>query len=137
MGVGEIGIALMYFFFSSRRRHTRCALVTGVQTCALPISAPGSAFAIAAADAENSEGDAGSTAFTFTVTRSGDSGEADRKSVVQGQRVSVRVDLGGGRIIKKKKNNTTATQTMCSTTHISLNFITYTTITLFISTTMN
>src|SRR3546814_5559605 len=24
--------------FSSRRRHTRCALVTGVQTCALPIS---------------------------------------------------------------------------------------------------
>src|SRR3546814_141777 len=25
-------------FFSSRRRHTRCALVTGVQTCALPIS---------------------------------------------------------------------------------------------------
>src|SRR3546814_4440286 len=28
----------MQFFFSSRRRHTRCALVTGVQTCALPIS---------------------------------------------------------------------------------------------------
>src|SRR3546814_16018056 len=27
------------FFFSSRRRHTRCALVTGVQTCALPIFA--------------------------------------------------------------------------------------------------
>src|SRR3546814_3098068 len=26
-----------YFFVSSRRRHTRCALVTGVQTCALPI----------------------------------------------------------------------------------------------------
>src|SRR3546814_13186689 len=26
------------FFFSSRRRHTRCALVAGVQTCALPIS---------------------------------------------------------------------------------------------------
>src|SRR3546814_1255565 len=29
---------LCIFFFSSRRRHTRCALVTGVQTCALPIS---------------------------------------------------------------------------------------------------
>src|SRR3546814_4428697 len=28
---------LFLFFFSSRRRHTRCALVTGVQTCALPI----------------------------------------------------------------------------------------------------
>src|SRR3546814_2255475 len=27
----------MFFFLSSRRRHTRCALVTGVQTCALPI----------------------------------------------------------------------------------------------------
>src|SRR3546814_2680514 len=30
----------MIFFFSSRRRHTRCALVTGVQTCALPIYNP-------------------------------------------------------------------------------------------------
>src|SRR3546814_16960100 len=30
---------LHVFFFSSRRRHTRCALVTGVQTCALPIYA--------------------------------------------------------------------------------------------------
>src|SRR3546814_6956188 len=28
----------LFIFFSSRRRHTRCALVTGVQTCALPIS---------------------------------------------------------------------------------------------------
>src|SRR3546814_1881111 len=39
-----MSIGMMYildfvwcFFFSSRRRHTRCALVTGVQTCALPI----------------------------------------------------------------------------------------------------
>src|SRR3546814_19244433 len=30
-------LCLGLFFFSSRRRHTRCALVTGVQTCALPI----------------------------------------------------------------------------------------------------
>src|SRR3546814_8145741 len=29
--------SIIFFFFSSRRRHTRCALVTGVQTCALPI----------------------------------------------------------------------------------------------------
>src|SRR3546814_7677042 len=36
-------LVLFYFvvFFSSRRRHTRCALVTGVQTCALPISPRG------------------------------------------------------------------------------------------------
>src|SRR3546814_1288556 len=31
-------LSLYVFFFSSRRRHTRCALVTGVQTCALPSS---------------------------------------------------------------------------------------------------
>src|SRR3546814_10842607 len=30
-------VTYLIFFFSSRRRHTRCALVTGVQTCALPI----------------------------------------------------------------------------------------------------
>src|SRR3546814_5587449 len=30
-------VCCFIFFFSSRRRHTRCALVTGVQTCALPI----------------------------------------------------------------------------------------------------
>src|SRR3546814_14627487 len=35
---------LFCFFFSSRRRHTRCALVTGVQTCALPIYAGVSSF---------------------------------------------------------------------------------------------
>src|SRR3546814_19876208 len=42
------------FFFSSRRRHTRCASVTGVQTCALPISSPAArdAFASAAGELE-------------------------------------------------------------------------------------
>src|SRR3546814_13780641 len=36
---------LLFFFFASRRRHTICALVTGVQTCALPISNfPGSPY---------------------------------------------------------------------------------------------
>src|SRR3546814_3545609 len=39
----------MVFFFSSRRRHTRCALVTGVQTCALPISRPSIAMQASAA----------------------------------------------------------------------------------------
>src|SRR3546814_7163092 len=33
----SFAVYLLCFFFSSRRRHTRCALVTGVQTCALPI----------------------------------------------------------------------------------------------------
>src|SRR3546814_5128938 len=36
--VSMTGCTVIYVFFSSRRRHTRCALVTGVQTCALPIS---------------------------------------------------------------------------------------------------
>src|SRR3546814_3166376 len=30
-------LVVVTVFFASRRRHTRCALVTGVQTCALPI----------------------------------------------------------------------------------------------------
>src|SRR3546814_3883447 len=33
----DVIVLIVCFFFSSRRRHTRCALVTGVQTCALPI----------------------------------------------------------------------------------------------------
>src|SRR3546814_9555701 len=36
-GLWTDDIGFCFFFFSSRRRHTRCALVTGVQTCALPI----------------------------------------------------------------------------------------------------
>src|SRR3546814_4148142 len=51
------------FFFSSRRRHTRCALVTGAQTCALPISvasriphaAHGLVHTAAAADLEGTD----------------------------------------------------------------------------------
>src|SRR3546814_1218819 len=39
----------MFFFFSSRRRHTRCALVTGVQTCALPICWAGGVVLLALA----------------------------------------------------------------------------------------
>src|SRR3546814_4373273 len=43
-------ICFCVFFFSSRRRHTRCALVTGVQTCALPIFIPGPMLAHKAED---------------------------------------------------------------------------------------
>src|SRR3546814_11920693 len=38
LNVHRYVVAVGVFLFSSRRRHTRCALVTGVQTCALPIS---------------------------------------------------------------------------------------------------
>src|SRR3546814_6150905 len=50
--VSQIRVWLL-FFFSSRRRHTRCALVTGVQTCALPISRPALAGLVMAALSPN------------------------------------------------------------------------------------
>src|SRR3546814_7498056 len=114
-----------FFVFSSRRRHTRCALVTGVQTCALPISfAPAcdsDAFISAAkpgyVPAQRLENiDAFLRALRCEVAallcaeiqaiRYAEAGEGangtDRKSVVEGKSVYVRVDLGGRRIIKKK-----------------------------------
>src|SRR3546814_14237782 len=94
------------FFFSSRRRHTRCALVTGVQTCALPISEAHSLArrrARTAAPARRTR----RTALPAhhlpphrRLTRR--CCTRDRKSVVSGKSVSVRVDLGGRRVIKKK-----------------------------------
>src|SRR3546814_9678932 len=45
---------VQFCFFSSRIRHTRCALVTGVQTCALPISTGNTN---SAASAEQTAGD--------------------------------------------------------------------------------
>src|SRR3546814_774057 len=39
--MSRFDVECLFFFFSSRRRHTRCELVTGVQTCALPISVTG------------------------------------------------------------------------------------------------
>src|SRR3546814_1025081 len=111
---------LYFFFFSSRRRHTRCALVTGVQTCALPIS---NSFRAGQRGAERGgsrrpgvsrgQGPDGlctphhedrkttRTRLTRRGARQGD--HQDRKSVVSGKSVSVRVDLGGRRINKTKK----------------------------------
>src|SRR3546814_8052270 len=45
-------VYVMLFFLSSRRRHTSCALVTGVQTCALPIFGPGVVLALVVDDAQ-------------------------------------------------------------------------------------
>src|SRR3546814_18308649 len=103
-----------FFFFSSRRRHTRCALVTGVQTCALPISIlvdedNGKTFALEhptdhAPDPAVADNDR--VMAKAAVLRVGQTGMAliasERKSVVEGKSVSVRVDLGGRRIIKTK-----------------------------------
>src|SRR3546814_18569809 len=99
---------LFSLFFSSRRRHTRCALVTGVQTCALPIflrpptsrcTAPPRATGAIVLPARTIRRKPSSSA----ISKAGAAfSSRDRKSVVKGKSVSVRVDLGGRRIIKKK-----------------------------------
>src|SRR3546814_11273136 len=137
----------MFFFFSSRRRHTRCALVTGVQTCALPISpamlADDMKIAlsqyiqkpIVSVIVENFSGtfsqqirivgatekpaalpyranmtlrDAMIAVGGLSEFAAGNRARlvrfAERKSVVKGKRVTVRVDPGGRSIIKKKWN---------------------------------
>src|SRR3546814_20972376 len=121
------------FFCSSRRRHTRCALVTGVQTCALPIFERlgdvdhllelAHRFShLAALDVDRrivheslvlavrQRGqDAADMRLRATVL-----GKIDRTSVVSGKSASVRVDLGGRRILKKKTttNNCKKQQTV-------------------------
>src|SRR6188472_4639826 len=80
----------LFFFFSSRRRHTSCETVTGVQTCALPILVSGCDVRIDQLAEDQAFGHRGQR-------------RPDRKSVVEGKSVVARVDLGGRRIIKKKK----------------------------------
>src|SRR3546814_7621053 len=94
------------FLFSSRRRHTSCALVTGVQTCALPIW-------------RRSSDQCHAHARALPVRRCAQSVSALRhrreilhndcakigRASCRERGVSVRVDLGGRRIIKKQ--NTT------------------------------
>src|SRR3546814_18756377 len=107
---------MLFFFFSSRRRHTRCALVTGVQTCALPISSGDGEYQ-SIADVTSPEASAGSSrtcpgpsdgSLRERTTRAARSRSPqrsmlnkDRKSVVSGKSVSVRVDLGGRSNIKQ------------------------------------
>src|SRR3546814_20853163 len=106
-----------FFFFSSRRRHTRCALVTGVQTCALPISdrhCGGSARRAFSARASDGASDDRRSRrrdrrrshwwrhlVLADALDSRGTDRADRQSLVQGKRVPVSVDLGGRQTIKK------------------------------------
>src|SRR3546814_14170213 len=55
MRITIFSLFILVVFFSSRRRHTRFALMTGVQTCALPIS-PGPEAATAQAATRLSHG---------------------------------------------------------------------------------
>src|SRR3546814_11472625 len=104
-------------FFSSRRRHTRCALVTGVQTCDLPIYSIAASLALRAPAAGDPR-----LVVTFPIavpanfteeevrgfleqqgyTRVHREATGARTRVVKGKWVSIRVDLGGRRILKKQ-----------------------------------
>src|SRR3546814_13817876 len=110
------------FCFSSRRRHTRCALVTGVQTCALPISRNRLAAAVVrnaypvvpalaavnhaiAADVSvygncRPPSLSGNDAARKPPSIKAASARPEERRV--GKSVSVRVDLGGRRIINNK-----------------------------------
>src|SRR3546814_8562369 len=114
----DVLLFCVFFFFSSRRRHTSCALVTGVQTCALPISSKlrwfetvhalmnfGSSIHNMPAISKGMQRLKGETDEQW-MQRIGHVGSVfgtDRKSVVWGKSVYVRVDLGGRGIIKKKQ----------------------------------
>src|SRR3546814_19133103 len=110
------------FCFSSRRRHTRCALVTGVQTCALPISdhgpgADGTDVRLGArwglVDHSPAHRQPVAGMDRLQPPQLIDARRAqprlplleDRTSVVEGKSVSIRVDLGGRRTLNKKKQN--------------------------------
>src|SRR3546814_19469502 len=103
------------YFVTSRRRHTSGALVAGVQTCALPISdgtAAGGAILVLDRQQSHLQRLDRRMRVDLDVGRQCDRqgldgmGEVqDRQSVVCGKRVSVRVDLGGRRNIKKNKKS--------------------------------
>src|SRR3546814_15352479 len=113
------------FFFSSGRRHTRCALVTGVQTCALPIywlilsdcpvGCPGWPVwpwrclgATWVGPPSSVRSNVGSTpkSSDSTTTTTSNMPPRDRTSVGQGKSVSVHVDLRGRHYIQKQHNHT-------------------------------
>src|SRR3546814_7953037 len=113
-------ILIVFFYFSNRILHTCCALVTGVHTCALPICQSHrrlDAGSAAVAVLCRAAGAARRTLLQRTCDRhpagfgKPEGGRSrpsaavdlwqDRKSVVSGKSVSVRVDLGGSGTITK------------------------------------
>src|SRR3546814_2101459 len=93
------------FFFSSRRRHTRCALVTGVQTCALPISSGSTGRDSKVWESLKYFYDTQAwlpkniVLLNTDAFKKLDAARSEERRV--GKELSVRVDLGGRRIIKK------------------------------------
>src|SRR3546814_11806953 len=75
-----------FFFFSSRRRHTRCALVTGVQTCALPICCGSHCREVQTANRQDEEGDDRHAALQALCARQQPEGQ-DRETRSEERRV--------------------------------------------------
>src|SRR3546814_10459404 len=103
---------LLVFFFSSRRRHTRCALVTGVQTCALPISlAWGNSTLLPGFTIENGLVTKGTWSGTEAVMRN-DIVHRDSTIIAGGwntkfkpnERLKLELDLGYSRLKKTEEN---------------------------------
>src|SRR3546814_14773012 len=86
-----------FFFFSSRRRPTECALVTGVQTCALPIFEELQAGVTLGAGAEVTIGANAQAAGIRTVEAG--AGDVDARTYTEGLTVtgSGDIDTGSGR----------------------------------------
>src|SRR3546814_6420361 len=111
--VGFMTVCRTIFFFSSIIRHPRCALVTGVQTCALPIFDPLSKhpeLKHAGIEVEQVE-----LPWQFFALVEGDVQRRfealrplfeDRKSGVWGKRVAVCVVNGGSRTLNKNRQYT-------------------------------
>src|SRR3546814_17387587 len=101
------------FLFSSKRRHTRCALVTGVQTCALRSAVDRDRIddiVTGALIATRPDPSGRFPVPDFEILHRNlaaaypASAEETGRASCRGTSVSVRVDLGGRRIIKTKHN---------------------------------
>src|SRR3546814_16254597 len=117
---------VLFFLFPSRRLLTRCALVTGVQTCALPILAMQDSTPMILFVGDVVRGDRDRDAFQEIdfpamfapiakwAARFDDAARIpeytrsalERKTVVEGKRVAVSVDLGRRLVINKQKKTT-------------------------------
>src|SRR3546814_2963624 len=104
-------VLVFCFFFTSRGRHSSYALVTGFRRVLFRSQAGRLARAIGAEHAVNAARRHQKADVIDRLERLEIFGEVarleDRKSVVKGKSVSVRVDLGGRRIIKKQNAKNT------------------------------
>src|SRR3546814_8630505 len=93
----------MIFFFSSRRRTTRCALVTGVQTCARPITRSAAEGEVAAAVARIKQATALPVAVGFGVRTPDQAASMARLAdgVVVGSAIVELVGKAGGNLARK------------------------------------